>query len=165
MRTYSFLIALITMISVTVVKAQEPRIWKGDLNTKDLKAFSVGKYTSVAGTITIENYKGNDLKVLKRLQKCTGSIRILGNKKLTSLNGLEYLEFVGGKFSILDNPELYSYCALQKKLIYQGIQGVEISEGIIEKLETEDNGYNPSIMSLRNKNCKGYKMPDFCFSC
>ncbi|MCL5246915.1 hypothetical protein M4I21_13920 [Cellulophaga sp. 20_2_10] len=148
-----------------VVKTQAQKIWKGDLLTEHLQDFASGAYTEVEGAITIEEYEGVDLTVLKTLEKCSGNIIISDNKKLESLKGLENLKEVGGSFSILENAELYSYCALQKELISAGIKGVEITKGIIEKIETLDNGYNPSIMSLQNKKCSALKFKELCFSC
>jgi len=150
---------------VNTVKTRAQKAWIGDLLTENLQEFASGQYTEVQGSITIENYNGVDLKVLTTLQKCTGNIDIFENTKLESLQGLENLQAVGGRFSIIENSELYSYCALKKSLVTDGIQGVEISKGIIEKWEIEKNGYNPSLMNLQYKDCLMQKFSDFCFSC
>ncbi|WP_179376114.1 hypothetical protein [Winogradskyella wichelsiae] len=153
------------MLNNYLVDAGEQKIWIGNLTTKNLEEFASGMYTEIDGSIMIENYDGLNLILLKTLQKCAGNIEIGNNENLESLKGLENLQIVGGRFSILNNPELYNYCTLQKILINKGIKGVEISKDIIEKWEIEDNGYNPSLMNLQNKNCSIPKLPDFCFSC
>lgn len=163
MKVYKVIVVTISLMISYNVKAQ--KIWEGDLLTKDLIEFNTGKYTEVNGSITVKNYTKKDLSLLKKLEKCTGSIYILDNKALENLNGLENLKIVGGKFSIIKNPELYGYCALQKTLLNQGINGVKLNKRVIEKFETEDNGYDPSLTSLQNKKCTGFKFEEFCFSC
>jgi len=66
---------------------------------------------------------------------------------------------------IKKNPELYRFCSLKKQLLEKGIKGEEISKGIIEKVDIERNGYNPSFINLQNKDCYSYKISDFCLSC
>ncbi|MGJ8734249.1 MAG: hypothetical protein ACSHW4_13920 [Cellulophaga sp.] len=165
MQLDKLILLLVITITMGIVKTQAQKKWQGDLLTENLQDFASGAYTEVEGTITIEEYEGVDLTVLETLEKCSGNVSISDNKKLESLKGLENLKEVGGSFLITNNPELYSYCALQKELISTGIKGVEISKGIIEKMETQDNGYNPSIMSLQNRKCSAVKFEDFCFSC
>ena len=159
-----FLLFLIIGV-IPTTKTQAQKAWSGDLTIENLQEFASGEYTEVQGSIVLKNYSEVDLTILEKLQKCTGNIDILENTKLESLKGLENLLEVGGRFSILENPELYSYCALSKTLVIDGIQGVEISKGIIERWEIQDNGFNPSLMSLQNKSCSSQKFTDWCFSC
>ncbi|WBU89726.1 hypothetical protein [Cellulophaga omnivescoria] len=165
MQLDKLILVLVITITLGIVKTQAQKIWKGDLAIENLEDFTSGEYTEVDGNIIIEEYQGTDLTVLTKLEKCSGNIVISDNEKLESLKGLENLKAVGGSFSLINNPELYSYCALQKELITTGIKGIEITKGIIEKIETQDNGYNPSIMSLQNNKCSAVKFRDFCFSC
>lgn len=165
MKINKFLL-LVTLVFVLMsANAQEKKIWSGDLLTEHLDDFFAGKYTEVQGEITIENFSKKDVSVLQTLQKCTGNIVIEKNKNLESLKGLENLRVVGGKIVIKKNPELYRFCSLQKQLLDEGIKGEEISKGIIEKIDIERNGYNPSLMNLQHKDCYTHKMEDFCFSC
>lgn len=165
MRITRLLLSITITLVYTITRAQEQKIWSGDLSTEKLEEFSAGKYTEVQGNITIREYQKEDLNVLQTLQKCTGDVTIRGNKKLESLKGLENLLVVGGKIVIKKNPELYRYCSLQKQLLDEGIKGEKISKGVIEKIDIERNGYNPSITNLLHKDCYSHKIPDFCFSC
>ncbi|MBJ2175854.1 hypothetical protein JBL43_16490 [Aureibaculum sp. A20] len=163
MKIYKLIIIVIILFNYGNAQAQ--KIWVGDLITENLEEFHSGKYTEVEGAITIDNYEENNLEVLKNLEKCTGDVNISNNEKLISLQGLENLQFVGGKFSIIKNPDLYNYCALQKTLVKEGIRGEEISKDIYDKWNTEDNGFNPSLMNLQNENCSTPNLKDLCFSC
>ncbi len=165
MKIAKLLLSIIMTLVCANTSAQEQKVWSGNLSTEKLEEFSIGKYTEVQGNITIRDYQKEDLNLLLTLQKCTENIIIRDNKKLESLKGLENLLVVGGKIVIKKNPELYRFCSLQKKLLDEGIKGEEISKGIIEKVDIERNGYNPSYMNLQNKDCYSYKIEDFCFSC
>lgn len=165
MQLDKLILVLVITITLGIVKTQAQKIWQGDLAIENLEDFTSGEYTEVDGNIIIEEYEGTDLTVFTKLIKCSGNIVISDNEKLESLKGLENLKEVGGCLSLTNNTELYSYCALQKELITTGIKGVEIAKGIIEKIDTQDNGYNPSIMSLQNNKCSAVKFRDFCFSC
>ncbi|MGG6230495.1 hypothetical protein [Tenacibaculum sp. SDUM215027] len=165
MKINKLLWLLLITVMMNTVKTQAQKTWTGNLLTKNLKDFASGNYTEVQGTITIEGFKGVDLTVLEELQKCSGNITISKNQKLESLKGLGNLLEVGGKIVIKKNPELYRFCSLKKQLLEEGIKGEEISKGIIEKVDIERNGYNPSFMNLQNKDCYSHKISDFCFSC
>jgi hypothetical protein len=165
MKINKLLWLLLITVMMNTVKTQAQKAWTGNLLTKNLKDFASGNYTEVQGTITIEDYEGVDLTVLEGLQKCSGNITISKNQKLESLKGLENLLEIGGKIVIKKNPELYRFCSLKKQLLEEGIKGEEISKDIIEKVDIERNGYNPSFMNLQNKDCYSHKIPDFCFSC
>lgn len=126
------------------------KIWNGNLSEDKLDEFLKGSYTVVKGDISIENTKLTDLKSLANLKRCEGTFYILNNDKLHRLRGLQNLDFIKGKLSIINNKDLSHYCSLNKTLINQGIVGIEIRKGIYEKVETEGNYYNPSIMDLQN---------------
>lgn len=162
--TQIFVMILLIFSYNAKINAQETKVWEGNLSTKDFNTFYTGDYIEVNGNIIIDNFDGENLNIFKKLQKCTGNIFIRNNKNLESFKGFESLQFVEGRFSITENPELYNYCALQKKLLTQGIKGVEISKGIFDKWETYDNGYNPSLMNLQNENCKITNMNSYDFS-
>jgi len=155
---------LLFCLSSMIITAQ--KIWKGDLKTENLQAFFEGKFDEVDGSILITKYNQENLDLLKALKKSKGSIRIFNNEKLRSLDGLELLKHVGGIFYIYDNPNLYNFCALNDNLINNGIKGIEISKGIFEKWDVDNNEYDPSLMNLQNDRCSfSDPLKNWCFSC
>ena len=144
---------IIVILFVSILHVNAQKVWKGTLNTNQLKEFYDGEFTIVKGDIVIGNSTLETLEILKNLTYCKGTISITNNKTLTSLKGLHNLIKVKGKISIIKNENLNNYCALNSSLVNKGIKGVKVRRRIYEKLETVDNKYNPSMMDLQNHDC------------
>jgi len=89
-------------------------IWRGDYTIRypsDLEAFRA--YTSITGSLSIENSYLTSLEGLESLTKIGGGLIIHDNNSLTSLEGLNNIISVGGRLQIYDNNSLTSLQALK----------------------------------------------------
>ncbi len=100
---------------------------------------------TVDGNFSINNNSAlKDIGGLLELVQVAGNVRIISNS-MTSLDGLENLSEISEDIFIEDNSKLMDFCALQKLIVNDGLQGGWNVTG---------NEFNPSLRDVGNGNCK-----------
>jgi len=111
-------------------------------NYLELQEFHNKGYTVINGTITIRDIDNiNDLSLLSNVRRITGSLGFFDNLNLTSINGLQNLESVGGLW-IGGLPYIHHYSNIRS------LQGFNPNLKIERFLYITENQYLKELKGL-----------------
>lgn len=132
-----------SIVTITLNNLNEPKIFDGNIqfdSQEDVNNFGSAKYTEVTGFIDFNGFNIDitTLAPLENLTKIGGDLLIRDCNKLTNLNGLQNLSFVGGNIAIGLNDQLVS------------IEALKNIKNTIGDLRITDNDLLTSLEGLNN---------------
>lgn len=105
-----YLIIISTLLLWSCNSDDAGPVYEGDLVISTIEAYNSFDYEYVFGTLTIENLDSPDLSKLSSLKDVGGLV--IRNCTMTSLNGLDNLEFINRNLILENNENLESLCCL-----------------------------------------------------
>ncbi|MEM1127356.1 MAG: hypothetical protein AAGI71_11945, partial [Bacteroidota bacterium] len=133
--------AFALLVGLIAAPGAQAQIFSGSLSLgsqADVEAFADSAYTEVTGSLTIEGADITDVSGLSTLTTVGGSLRVINNPVLSTLDGLDNLTSVASFVDISVNASL------------QNIQGLQSLTTIGSILQIEDHPVLTSLSGLEN---------------